>query len=181
MKLNEYVKNQISGLNKLTKNVDIFCKDLNLYKMKLLVAKDEPNNDYSIMLEVSIELLENNKQKIADSIAIILKEVKNENYDCEEIKTEDGSISVNMFNTDNITLLQVFKNNKIMYQYVDGIPDLKDFMLASKAVKEYNLSDSTIRRAIHDGRFINGVDCFKEGHDWYVKISKLDEKYGGRK
>lgn len=53
-----------------------------------------------------------------------------------------------------------------------------DYMLASKATKKYNLSDSTIRRAIHDGRIINGTDCYKEGRDWYVSIEKLNELYG---
>lgn len=52
------------------------------------------------------------------------------------------------------------------------------FMLSSKATEKYGLSDSTIRRAIHDGRIINGVDCYKEGRDWYVSIKKLDEMYG---
>lgn len=68
------------------------------------------------------------------------------------------------------------KRNKEMQELSDFFN--QKFMLASKAVEKYGLSKSTIRRAIHDGRLKDGIDCYKEGREWKVAVKKLDEMYG---
>ena len=51
------------------------------------------------------------------------------------------------------------------------------FILATEATKKWRLSDSTIRRAIFDGR-IKKDECKKEGRDWKVTIAAMKRLYG---
>jgi len=53
----------------------------------------------------------------------------------------------------------------------------EEFILATLATEKWGLSDSTIRRAIHDGR-IKENECKKEGRDWKVNIASMKRLYG---
>lgn len=53
----------------------------------------------------------------------------------------------------------------------------EEFILATLATEKWELSDSTIRRAIHDGR-IKENECKKEGRDWKVNIASMKRLYG---
>lgn len=52
-----------------------------------------------------------------------------------------------------------------------------EFILATQATEQWGLKDSTVRRAIRDGR-IEKDECKKEGRDWKVTISAMKRLYG---
>ncbi len=52
-----------------------------------------------------------------------------------------------------------------------------EFILATEATEKWGLKDSTIRRAIFDGR-IKKEECKKEGRDWKVTIAAMKRLYG---
>lgn len=53
----------------------------------------------------------------------------------------------------------------------------QEFILATEATKKWGLSESTIRRAIFDGR-IKEMERKKEGRDWKVSILAIKRLYG---
>lgn len=58
-------------------------------------------------------------------------------------------------------------------KYLEG----EKFILATEATKMWGLSDSTIRRALHDGRFEKD-ECKKVGRDWQITINAMKRLYG---
>ena len=48
------------------------------------------------------------------------------------------------------------------------------------ATVKYNLSDSTLRKAVRDGRLIPGVDVQKFGTCWVAKVQSIEKLYGKR-
>mgnify|MGYP000881309334 FL=1 len=52
-----------------------------------------------------------------------------------------------------------------------------EFILATEATEKWGLKDSTIRRAIFDGR-IKKEECKKEGRDWKITIAAMKRLYG---
>ena len=50
----------------------------------------------------------------------------------------------------------------------------------SDATVKYNLSDSTLRKAVRDGRLIPGVDVQKFGTCWVAKVQSIEKLYGKR-
>lgn len=53
----------------------------------------------------------------------------------------------------------------------------EEFMLATLATEKWELANSTIRKAIFDGR-IKENECKKEGRDWKVNIASMKRLYG---
>lgn len=51
----------------------------------------------------------------------------------------------------------------------------------SDATIKYNLSDSTLRKAVRDKRLVPGVDVQKFGTCWVAKKSVLEKMYGDSK
>ena len=57
-----------------------------------------------------------------------------------------------------------------------------DGLLAfSDATKMWNLSESTLRKAVQYGKLVPGVDCKKFGTTWIVYESAMIREYGEQK
>mgnify|MGYP002621828461 CR=1 FL=1 len=57
-----------------------------------------------------------------------------------------------------------------------------DELISLKEASElYNREESTLRRAILNGRLIEGVDCKKFGKQWVIRKSSMDKLYGDLK
>lgn len=52
------------------------------------------------------------------------------------------------------------------------------FLSLKDAAEIYNRDDSTLRRAIMNGKLKEGVDCKKYGKQWVVLKSAMDREYG---
>lgn len=47
-----------------------------------------------------------------------------------------------------------------------------------EAADLYGKNDSTLRRAVMDGRLVEGVDCKKFGKQWIVTLEAMRRLYG---
>jgi len=54
---------------------------------------------------------------------------------------------------------------------------MDEWITTAEAAQRRGLNDSTIRRAILDGR-IRPDECKKPGRDWFVKVSAIERLYG---
>lgn len=54
---------------------------------------------------------------------------------------------------------------------------MDEWITTAEAAQRWGLNDSTIRRAILDGR-IRPDECKKPGRDWFVKVSAIERLYG---
>lgn len=57
-------------------------------------------------------------------------------------------------------------------------PKFKGLLSITQAGKLYNKSESTLRRNISNGKFIEGEDCIKLGTYWIFDKKALDREYG---
>lgn len=53
-----------------------------------------------------------------------------------------------------------------------------DLIALSDATVLWNLSESTLRKAISYGKLINGIDVCKFGKQWVVSMSSMKREYG---
>ena len=51
-------------------------------------------------------------------------------------------------------------------------------MAFSDATFLWNLNESTLRKAISDGKLVKGVDVCKFGKQWVVSIEAMKREYG---
>lgn len=54
---------------------------------------------------------------------------------------------------------------------------MDEWITTAETARRWGLNDSTIRRAILDGR-IRPDECKKPGRDWFVKVSAIERLYG---
>lgn len=52
-----------------------------------------------------------------------------------------------------------------------------DLLSLKEAAELYGREESTLRRAISNGKLIEGVDCKKFGKQWVLKKSSMDRIY----
>lgn len=54
---------------------------------------------------------------------------------------------------------------------------MKEWITTREAARRWGLNDSTLRRAIMEGR-IRPDECMKPGRDWLIKVSAVERLYG---
>lgn len=46
-----------------------------------------------------------------------------------------------------------------------------------EAAEQYNRDESTLKRAISNGKLVEGVDCKKFGRDWVILKASMERVY----
>ncbi len=57
-------------------------------------------------------------------------------------------------------------------------PSFDGLMAFTEATQIWGLNESTLRKAIAYGKFVNGVDACKYGRQWVVSIEAMKREYG---
>lgn len=52
-----------------------------------------------------------------------------------------------------------------------------DLLSLKEAAELYNREESTLRRAISNGKLVEGEDCKKFGKQWVIKKSSMERVY----
>lgn len=66
---------------------------------------------------------------------------------------------------------EIWENGKVIKTVFDNLLSI------SEATKMWNLDDSTIRKAIARGKFVNGIDTQKFGKQWGITKSAIKREY----
>lgn len=68
-------------------------------------------------------------------------------------------------------------NRKVCWFMSDSNP-FDGLLSFQDAAALYGKNDSTLRRAVADGRLVEGIDCKKFGKQWIVTTSAMRRLYG---
>ena len=67
---------------------------------------------------------------------------------------------------------EIYENGKTIKTAFDGL------LAFSDATELWGLNESTLRKAIAYGKFVNGVDVCKYGKQWIVSVDAMRREYG---
>lgn len=66
---------------------------------------------------------------------------------------------------------EIWEKGKIVKTHFDNLLSI------GEATKMWNLDDSTIRKAIAKGKFVNGIDTQKFGKQWVITKEAMEREY----
>ena len=66
---------------------------------------------------------------------------------------------------------EIWEKGKIVKTHFDNLLSI------GEATKMWNLDDSTIRKAIARGKFVNGIDTQKFGKQWVITKEAMEREY----
>ncbi|MBE7065482.1 MAG: DUF2442 domain-containing protein [Ruminococcaceae bacterium] len=88
------------------------------------------------------------------------------------VKVDQGGYGI-IWNDDiDISCDELWANGVQIETPFDGL------MAFSDATFIWNLNESTLRKAVSYGKFVNGVDVCKFGKQWVVSIEAMKREYG---
>lgn len=101
-------------------------------------------------------------------------EVKGEEFECKASYVNDKFESRVCQKVLNLMMDGINLGNygKEMSKSFVGLLSTQDI------VKQYNVNESTVRRAVLDGRLEEGKDCMKYGKSWVVKEESAERLWG---
>ncbi len=104
----------------------------------------------------------------------IFKQLKKDVDLFNSVHTDVGGYGV-IWNDDiDLACDELYENGKTITTPFDGL------MAFSDATTLWGLNESTLRKAVKYGRFIDGVDVYKFGKQWVVTIEAMNREYGKR-
>ena len=89
-----------------------------------------------------------------------------------EVQVDQGGYGI-MWNDDlDLSCDEIYENGKTIKTAFDGL------LAFSDATELWGLNESTLRKAIAYGKFVNGVDVCKYGKQWIVSVDAMRREYG---
>ncbi|MBQ8292174.1 MAG: DUF2442 domain-containing protein [Bacilli bacterium] len=93
-------------------------------------------------------------------------------YLMEDVKVDTGGYGIIWNDELDLSCDELWKNGKIVKTAFDNLLALSD------ATVIWGLNESTLRKAISYGKFINGVDVCKYGKQWVITMEAMKRVYG---
>ena len=141
-----------------------------------------------------------NYELVDDDVIVRYNHIDNGVYAPEEVAiknfTEKWEIVKKDGNKEILTCRAWYENNEFESRTCDKIAGLaiegkdlseygreidRDFiglLSTQDIVEKYNINESTVRRAIMEGRLVENVDCKKFGKSWVVKEESVEKLWG---
>lgn len=102
----------------------------------------------------------------------VFAELKNDPQLFHCVEVDVGGYGI-IWNDDlDLSCDELWENGVTVETPFDGL------MAFSDATTLWGLNESTLRKAIHYGKLVNGVDVCKFGKQWVVSMSAMKREYG---
>ena len=102
----------------------------------------------------------------------IFRKLKDKPEDFFEVKVDEGGYGVSWSDDLDLSAEEIWANGEMIYTNFDHIVSFGD------AAQIWKLDESTLRKAVANGRFVVGVEVCKYGKQWLVTMEAMREKYG---
>lgn len=89
-----------------------------------------------------------------------------------DVRVDDGGYGIVWDDEIDLSAEELWENGKKVKTVFDDILSFGD------ASKIWGLNESTLRKAVAYGKFVNGIDVCKYGKQWLVTIDAMDREYG---
>ena len=137
------------------------------HKVKIVT----PIGDYKLIVKFAEGIT-----KVYDVKPLIEKNKMFESLKNKEIfnsvEVDVGGYGVIWGDEIDISSDELFENGK------RKVTPFDDLMAFSDATDIWGLNESTLRKAIQYGKFIDGIDVCKFGKQWVISISAMKREYG---
>lgn len=90
------------------------------------------------------------------------------------VQVEAGGYGVSWNEDIDISEDELWENSEPFVSDFDGL------MSFSEAAQKWNIDDSTLRKAVANGRFIENVDIKKFGKQWVVREKSMINVFGNK-
>ncbi len=90
------------------------------------------------------------------------------------VQVEAGGYGVSWNENIDISEDELWENSKPFVSAFDGL------MSFAEAAQKWNIDDSTLRKAVANGRFIENVDIKKFGKQWVIREASMKNVFGNR-
>lgn len=91
-------------------------------------------------------------------------------FDC--VQVDAGGYGISWNDDLDIACDELWENGELVHTPFDGLLSFGD------ATALWGLSESTLRKAVSYGKFVNGVDVQKFGKQWVVTEQAMRREYG---
>lgn len=88
------------------------------------------------------------------------------------VQVEAGGYGVSWNEDIDISEDELWENSEPFASAFDGL------MSFSEAAQKWNIDDSTLRKAVANGRFIENVDIKKFGKQWVIREASMKNVFG---
>ena len=85
---------------------------------------------------------------------------------------DEGGYGVSWSDDIDLSAEELWENGEKIKTVFGGIVSFGD------ASAIWGLNESTLRKAVSYGKFVNGVDVCKYGKQWLVTMKAMDREYG---
>lgn len=92
--------------------------------------------------------------------------------DFYHVQVDTGGYGISWSDDLDLSSDELWTNGKVIETPFDGLLSFKD------ASDIWNLDESTLRKAVSNKKFINGIDVCKFGKQWVVTIESMKREYG---
>ena len=100
------------------------------------------------------------------------KVLENEPELFNDVKVDVGGYGI-IWNDDlDLSCDELFENGEAVKTPFDGL------MAFTEATQLWELNESTLRKAIANGKLVNGVDACKFGKQWVISTEAMMREYG---
>ena len=100
----------------------------------------------------------------------VFKELKNGLF--EDVMVDEGGYGVSWSDDIDLSAEELWENGEKIKTVFDGIVSFGD------ASAIWGLNESTLRKAVSYGKFVNGVDVCKYGKQWLITMKAMEREYG---
>lgn len=90
------------------------------------------------------------------------------------VQVEAGGYGVSWNEDIDISEDELWENSEPFVSAFDGL------MSFSEAAQKWNIDDSTLRKAVANGRFIENVDIKKFGKQWVIRETSMKNVFGNK-
>ena len=90
------------------------------------------------------------------------------------VQVEAGGYGVSWNENIDISEDELWENSEPFVSAFDGL------MSFSEAAQKWNIDDSTLRKAVANGRFIENVDIKKFGKQWVIRETSMKNVFGNK-
>lgn len=100
----------------------------------------------------------------------IFEQLKNGSF--EDVKVDEGGYGISWNDEIDLSAEELWENGEKIKTVFDGIISFGD------ASTIWGLNESTLRKAVSYGKFVNGVDVCKYGKQWLITMKAMEREYG---